>query len=64
MESIPTGSPDPTRKVLEKVAEELKKEGLLLGVNLNEDEIKEVAKKHGRMVEVVLKPEMKNYRDA
>ena len=49
----------PNKESLEKVVEELKKEGLLLGVNLNEDEIKELARKHGRMVEVVLKPEMK-----
>ncbi|WP_338038016.1 3H domain-containing protein [Methanobacterium spitsbergense] len=49
----------PTKESLEKVAEELKKEGFLLGVNLTEDEIKETAKKHGRMVEVVLKPEIK-----
>jgi voltage-gated potassium channel len=48
----------PTKESLEKVVEELKKEGLLLGVNLNEDEIKEVARKKGRIVEVVLKPEM------
>jgi voltage-gated potassium channel len=49
----------PNKESLEKVADELKKEGLLLGVNLNEDEIKEVARKHGRMVEVVFKPEIK-----
>ena len=49
----------PNKESLEKVAEELKKEGFLLGVNLTEDEIKETAKKHGRMVEVVLKPEIK-----
>ena len=49
----------PNKESLEKVAEELKKEGLLLGVDLNEEEIKEVARKYGRMVEVVLKPEMK-----
>jgi voltage-gated potassium channel len=49
----------PTKESLEKVAEELKKEGLLLGINLNEEEIKELARKYGRMVEVVLKPEMK-----
>ncbi len=49
----------PNKESLEKVVEELKKEGLLLGVNLNEDEIKELARKHGRMVEVVLKPEMR-----
>ena len=49
----------PNKESLKKVAEELEKEGLLLGVNLNEDEIKELARKHGRMVEVVLKPEMR-----
>jgi len=49
----------PTKESLEKVTDELKKDGILLGVNLNEDEIKEVAKKHGRIVEVVLKPEIK-----
>ena len=48
----------PNKESLEKAVEELKKEGLLLGVNLNEEEIKEVARKNGRMVEVVLKPEM------
>jgi voltage-gated potassium channel len=48
----------PNKESLEKVAEELKKEGFLLGINLNEDEIKDIAKKNGRMVEVVLKPEM------
>ncbi len=48
----------PNKESLEKVVEELKKEGLLLGVNLNEEEIKEVARKKGRIVEVVLKPEM------
>ena len=41
------------------VADELKQEGLLLGVNLNEDEIKEAARKYGRLVEVVIKPEMR-----
>lgn len=49
----------PNKESLEKVSEELKKEGLLLGINLNEDEIKELARKHGRMVEVILKPEMR-----
>ena len=49
----------PTKESLEKVADELKKEGFLLGVNLNEDDIKELARKYGRIVEVVLKPEMK-----
>lgn len=48
----------PDKKSLNEVAEELKKEGLLLGVDLNEDEIKEAARKYGRLVEVVIKPEM------
>ncbi len=47
------------KEALNAVAEELKKEGLLLGVNLNEDEIKEVAHKYGRLVEIVIKPEIK-----
>jgi voltage-gated potassium channel len=34
----------PNKESLEKVSEELKKEGFLLGVNLNEDEIKDLAK--------------------
>ncbi|AEG19202.1 3H domain-containing protein [Methanobacterium paludis] len=49
----------PTKESLDKVAEELKKEGFLLGINLNEEEIKDAVKKHGKLVEVVLKPEMK-----
>lgn len=49
----------PDIETLNKVADELKKEGLLLGVNLKEEEIKEVAKKYGRLVEIVIKPEMK-----
>lgn len=49
----------PNKESLDKVTNELKKEGILLGINLNEDEIKDVAKKHGRMVEVVLKPEIR-----
>lgn len=49
----------PDRESLDKVAEELKKEGFLFGINLSEDEIREVARKHGRLVEVVIKPEMK-----
>jgi voltage-gated potassium channel len=49
----------PDKESLNKVAEELKKEGLLLGVNLNEDEIKEAARKYGRIVEVIVKPEIK-----
>jgi len=49
----------PNKESLEKVAEELEKEGFLLGINLTEDEIKEAAKKRGRMVEIILKPEIK-----
>lgn len=48
----------PDKETLEKVAEELKKEGFLLGVDLNEEEIKEAARKYGRLVEVVIKPEI------
>ncbi|HIH62580.1 MAG TPA: hypothetical protein HA298_07935 [Methanobacteriales archaeon] len=48
----------PDKKTLDKVVKELEEEGLLLGVNLSEDEIKEVARKHGRLVEVIIKPEM------
>ncbi len=49
----------PDKETLEKVAKELKKEGYLLGVDLNEEQIKEVARKYGRLVEVVIKPEIK-----
>lgn len=49
----------PNREALNAVTDELKKEGILLGVNLTEDEIKEVARKYGRLVEVVIKPEIK-----
>lgn len=49
----------PDQETLEKVADELKKEGFLLGVDLSEDEIKEVAHKYGRLVEVVIKPEIR-----
>jgi voltage-gated potassium channel len=49
----------PDKETLEKVADELKKEGFLLGVDLSEDEIKEVAHKYGRLVEVVIKPEIR-----
>jgi len=49
----------PDKETLGKVAEELKKEGYLLGVDLNEEEIKEAAQKYGRLVEVVIKPEIK-----
>lgn len=48
----------PDKETLEKVAGELQKEGILLGVNLEPEEIKEVARKYGRLVEVVIKPEM------
>jgi voltage-gated potassium channel len=49
----------PTKESLEAVANELKSEGILLGVNLDEEEIKEAARKHGRLVEVVFKPEIR-----
>jgi voltage-gated potassium channel len=49
----------PDKETLEKVAEELKKEGYLLGVDLDEEQIKEAARKYGRLVEVVIKPEIK-----
>ena len=49
----------PDKESLQKVADELKKEGLLLGVDLDEEEIKEVARKYGRLVEVVIRPEIK-----
>ncbi len=49
----------PSKKALDAVANELKQEGLLLGVNLNEEETKEVVRKYGRLVEVVIKPEIK-----
>ncbi len=49
----------PSKEALDDVANELKQEGLLLGVNLNEDELREVARKYGRLVEVVIKPEIK-----
>lgn len=49
----------PDKETLNKVAEELKREGLLLGVDMDEKEIREAARKYGRLVEVVIKPEMK-----
>lgn len=49
----------PDKESLDKVAEELKKERFLLGVNLTDNEIKEAARKYGRMVEVIVKPEIK-----
>ncbi|MCK9151430.1 3H domain-containing protein [Methanobacterium alcaliphilum] len=48
----------PDKETLNKLADELKKEDLLLGVNLEADEIKNVARKYGRLVEVVIKPEI------
>ena len=59
MEFTHTGYLVPNKESLDKVTGRTKKEGILLGINLNEDEIMEVAKKNGRMVEVVLKPEIK-----
>ena len=49
----------PDKENLDNVTRELKKEGFLLGVNLNEDEIREARMKYGRIVEVIMKPEMK-----
>lgn len=49
----------PNKEALKAVADELKKEKLLLGVDLDEDEIKEAARKYGRLVEIVIKPEIK-----
>lgn len=49
----------PSKEALDAVADELKREGFLLGVNLNEDQIKEAARKYGRLVEIVIRPEMK-----
>ncbi|MGC9517831.1 MAG: 3H domain-containing protein [Methanomicrobiales archaeon] len=49
----------PDKETLKKVVDEIEKEGILLGVDLDEDQIKEEARKHGRLVEVVIKPEMK-----
>lgn len=48
----------PDKKTLKKLEEELKKENLLLGVNLDDDKIKEVGRKYGRLVEIIIKPEM------
>lgn len=49
----------PDEESLENVERELKTDGLILGANLDEDEIKEVARKYGRLVEIVIKPEIK-----
>lgn len=49
----------PTKEALEAVADELKKEGFLLGVDLSENEIRDVSRKYGRLVEIVIKPEIK-----
>jgi len=48
----------PDRESIDAVLDELKSEEILLGVNLNDEEIKEVARKHGRLVEIIIKPEM------
>ena len=48
----------PDRESIDAVIDELKSEGILLGVNLNDEEIKEVARKNGRLVEIIIKPEM------
>lgn len=49
----------PDKKSLDAVAKELENEGFLLGIDLEEQEIKEAARKYGRLVEVVIKPEIK-----
>ena len=49
----------PNKESLDNVAKELKREGFLLGIDLNEEEIKKAARKHGRLVEVLIKPEIK-----
>jgi len=49
----------PDRESLSGVADDLKKEGFLLGVDLNKNEIREIVKKHGKIVEVIIKPEIK-----
>jgi voltage-gated potassium channel len=49
----------PDKETLNKIADELEKGGLLLGVNLEPEEIKEVARKYGRLVEVIIKPEIR-----
>jgi len=49
----------PDKESLDSVKRELKKEGFLLGVDLSEDETKKVARKYGRLVEVVIKPEIR-----
>ncbi|MDD1775030.1 MAG: NAD-binding protein [Methanobacterium sp.] len=49
----------PNKVALQAVADELRKEGLLIGVDLDEDEIKEAARKYGRLVEILIKPEIK-----
>ena len=49
----------PDRESLSRVADDLKKEGFLLGVDLNKNEIGEIVKKHGKIVEIIIKPEIK-----
>ncbi len=48
----------PDKESLDKVKNEFDREGLLLGVNLDDKEIKKMAKKYGLLVEVVYKPEI------
>lgn len=49
----------PDQESLDAVVAELDKEGFLIGVNLSEDQIKKEARKRGRLVEVLIKPEIK-----
>ncbi|MDP3065866.1 MAG: 3H domain-containing protein [Methanobacteriaceae archaeon] len=49
----------PDKESLDAVAKELKSEGFLLGIDLNKEEIKKAARKYGRLVEVLIKPEIK-----
>lgn len=48
----------PSKENLEKVVEDLKKEGILLGVNLDDEKIKEITRKYGMLAEVMVKPEI------
>ncbi len=49
----------PDKESLNMVADDLKKEGFLLGFNLSDKEIREIVKKYGRTIEIVIKPEIK-----
>ncbi len=49
----------PDRKTLDQLVKELKKKNLILGVNLTHDQIMEFTKKNSKMVEVILKPEIR-----